>query len=159
MKLKHIWGTILVIGVACLAVCLLPWSNRINVALPAVEISAEGTTKDGITMNIEGWYRNYIFRQDSVRVSIRIEDSQRDVHALLEMDASAYDNMGTEIWSSAPYYNAEIDRYDVMTLAFDESMNTFVLLLSYRESTYVAAPDVGENLPEILKTFNFVFAQ
>ncbi len=156
MKKMPIWTLVLIIGVICLAVGLLPWYSRINIALPGVEIPAGGTAEDGITLYVEGWYRNYIFRQDTVQASIRIQASNGDEHIRLKIDAPTYDKGGAEIWTSTPYYDEKSDRYDVVMVAFDEAMDVFVISFPSKESVYVAASGIDEKLPDILKKFDFI---
>ena len=156
MKKMPIWTLVLIIGVICLAVCLLPWYRRINIALPGVEIPAGGTAEDDITLYVEGWYRNYIFRQDTVQASIRIQAFKEDEDVEFTIDAPTYNTGGAEIWASATYYDETSDRYDVVMVAFDETMDVFVISFPSKESIYVAASGIDEKLPDILKKFDVI---
>lgn len=156
MKTGRIWTITLIAVIIALAVCLLPWPSRVNVTLPGVKASADGSVETDVTVRVEGWQLKYLFRQDHLTASVTVHDSVTNTDTSIKIDGPVFDTLVTEIWCSAPSYHAEINGFEIVNLSFTNTMDTFLLQRSSEESIYVAASDVRGNLPKILDRFSFI---
>lgn len=156
MKPARLWLITLIVVV--LIVCLLSWPSRVNVTLPGVQVAGDGTVVSDVTVNIEGWQLKYLFLQDRMNISVTIQDPEKDTVPFIKMDGPVFDARVTEMWCTASCYNADIDGYEAVNLAFTDTMDTFILKRSSGDSIYVAASNIRENLPGILARFSFLFA-
>ena len=156
MKMKQIRGIITVVLLIAIAVCVLPLPERVNVTLPCVEATLEGAVKGDITLRVEGWYLKYLLRQDEMKASVRIQETGRDTVTSMKIEGYVPDTSGAEKWCTAPFYNAQTDGFEVVNLAFSDTMDTFVLIRYESETFYAAASDITENLPQIIERFRFI---
>lgn len=69
-KKKIILVTALLFIVA--AVCTLPLPIEINVQMIGIELAEDGTPMDDYTVNLQGWKRDYLFREDTMKVDVQI---------------------------------------------------------------------------------------
>lgn len=156
MKPGRIRTIILITVVIVWLGCLLPWPGRVNVTLPGVEANFDGTVKKDVTVTIDGWYLKYLFRQDRMRVSVGIQETNSDTNISMELDGPVYDSPVTEKIFASPFYNAGTNAYHTATLGFNDSMDVFTLRCFDCESLYIAASNVSETLPEILERYSLI---
>ena len=156
MKVGRIRTIILITVILALAVCLLPWPGRVNVTLPGVRTSVDGSVETDVTVTVEGWYLKYLLRQDQMKASVGIQDAETDTGTSINMDGPVLDALITEKWCTAPCYHGETNEFEVVNLAFSDAMDIFVLERSGRDPIYVAAANARENLPEIMERFRFI---
>ena len=116
----------------------------------------DGTVEKDVTVTIEGWYLKYLLRQDQMKASVRIHDTETNTDTSIDLDAPVFDAPAAEKWCTAPYYYGEINEFEVVNLAFSDAMDLFVLERSGGDPIYVAAANARENLPEIMKRFRFI---
>ncbi len=150
MKTGRVWTIIFIAVIVVLAACLLPWPSRVNAALPGVEVDSDGTVEKNVTLSIEGWYLRYLLRQDQMKVSVQVDDT------VINMDGPVFDTPQTEMWCTAPRYHAETNGFEIVNLAFADTMDTFILKCGNDGSVYVAAADASEKLSELLERFSFI---
>lgn len=156
MKMKQIRGIITIVLLIATAVCVLPLPERVNVTFPCVEVTPDGTVKDDVTFRVEGWYSKFLLRQDTMKVSVRIQETTGDTVASMKIEGYVPDTSGANKWCSAPFYDAQTDSFEPVTLAFSDTMDTFVLIPYGSETFYAAASNIGKDLPQIIERFGFL---
>lgn len=155
MKTGRIRTIILITVIIALVICLLPWPRRINVTQSGVAVNVHDTVEKDITLSAEGWYLKYLLRQDQIKASVVVHDTETGTDTAININGPVFDILVTELWCTAPCYHAEINEFEVVALAFSDTMDTFILKRSSEGSIYVAASNARENLPKILERFGF----
>ena len=75
----------------------------------------DGTVEKDVTVTIEGWYLKYLLRQDQMKASVRIHDTETNTDTSIDLDAPVFDAPAAEKWCTAPYYYGEINEFEVVS--------------------------------------------
>lgn len=64
----------LILLILILFISLLPWPTRIDLTLPGGRIGTDGELIQEGSVRLEGWQYNYLFRRDTMKVAVEVQD-------------------------------------------------------------------------------------
>lgn len=74
MKKRILTILAIVLAIALVCVCTLPIKTEINISLPGGRIDFDGSLLSSETATLSGYYRNYLFRKDTLELNVVFPD-------------------------------------------------------------------------------------
>ncbi len=163
MKSPRLKKLIVVLLILSIAVCLLPFPQRIswNMTGNAVEHrSEEGnitdtTLAEPVTMEIKGWYFRFLLLKDKIGLRYTVEDGN-GTHEFKHRPTAIFDFVngdGSKHHSFGTGYIKDGTKLRSVLFVADESWNRLVLEISdsAQSHLYTVATEEGADLTELLK--------
>ncbi len=140
-KKKIILVTILLFIVA--AVCTLPLPIEINVQMSGMEVDDNGALTDAYAVSLKGWKRDYLFREDTMKVDVQINgssslDLEGIYHTTVFQDNPEYD------FADFMVYFAVSRDMGFLSLYLDKDQTWSVVTVNDRK--FVASTDPNADL-------------
>ena len=74
MKKRILTILAILLAIALVCVCTLPIKTEINISLPGGRIDFDGSLLSSETATLSGYYRNYLFRKDTLELNVDFPD-------------------------------------------------------------------------------------
>lgn len=161
-KKALIGGIILVIVAALLY--FIPWPTRVNLALDAVKLDAEGNEIGTTQIYIKGFMLNYLFREDRLDITIDPFDDLK--YVLLagdgtgqEGEISRFDNAHglVYLWLNLHGWNTRANDTAICQLYFTEEFDCFAFVshpFGHESVYYVASASGNYTTQQVIEYFN-----
>lgn len=138
---KRIIITMAIILLIATAICTLPFPCRIDLKMTGVEVSKDDTSMDSYTLRLTGWKRNYLFRDDTMKVDVQISGSSG-----LDLTAQNHAKIFTEAspeWDYAAWavYLSEQNQMDALNLYLAKDQTWSIIAVNDRQFVFSADPD------------------
>ena len=138
---KKIIVTIAIFLLIATAVCILPIPSKIDLKMTGVEVSEDGTSMSSYTLRLTGWKRNYLFRDDTIKVDAQISGSSS-----LDLTALKHAQIFTETspqWDYAawPVYLSAQNQMDALRLYLAKDQIWSVITVNDRQFAFSTNPD------------------
>lgn len=138
---KRIIVTIAIFLLIATAVCILPIPSRIDLKMTGAEVSEDGTSMDSYALRLTGWKRNYLFRDDTMKVDAQISGSSD-----LDLAALNHTTIFTEASSQWDYatwavYFAEQNQMDAFALYLAKDQTWSIITVDNRQFAFSTNPD------------------
>ena len=146
---KRIIVTIAIFVLVATAVCTLPFPSQIDLKMTGSEVTQDGTAIADCTIRLSGWKHNYLFRKDTIKIDVQINNLPdltfaSTHHASLFTDASTQWDYGA--W---PIYLSESNQMDSLSLYLSKDLTWSVIMVDDR--LYVVSTDPDADLQEYWK--------
>ena len=149
---KKVLLTIFIICLLTICICTVPFPKRVDITLSGTMYTEQMEFQESTTMTVRGYQMRYLLREDTLNVTIRCEKVQPDLksNGMIFVPENGYG------FTSIPYYESSMNRYDSATFAFTDDFSEIVLLFGSRDCIFVASADPDMNDQEILQNFDFL---
>ena len=130
------------------AVYTLPIPSRIDLKMTGAEVCEDDISMDRYTLWLTGWKRNYLFRDDTMKVDVQI-NGLPDLNLNGMYHTPIYENIPEYNFISYFVYLAKTNNLDVLTLYFDKELTWSVITVDNRQ--FVFSTDPNRDLLEYWK--------
>ena len=134
----------------------VPFPTRINLEVDGMQVKTSGELKKDVTITMEGWRLNYLFKTDELKLKLlEIDDTElisypKPAFKIYSSPILSYED--TVSYTVLPIYSSQEHAILHCTLVFENNFRSF-LLKDYDEFYYIYAKDDQLTPEDILEKF------
>lgn len=155
MKKRSVITVTVIAVLLILAVCLLPWPEKIDLKLRGWAVDTQGNVTEGATVHLEGWHLHYLLGNDQLDVKATVNDGK--VVDVLPLDAPTFDNLSEgRQYAAGLYYDGEINGHRMVQIGFTSDWDKVVILSDSIHTVYAVTEGTGETLQSLQAFFRYL---
>lgn len=145
---KYFWLLVSITTILAILVCTLPLLQRVKKTIQGVRFVDGEVQNQAITIVLNGFKQNYLFRTDKFNVALTISDVEGDVQTLGPISPENNGMYSITIVHYDPIGNS----YSFGSLEFNRDFS-ILILEGINKSIYVASSETHTNWEEIFQIY------
>lgn len=145
---------VIMLSILVILICTLPVVQRVEKTVQGISFVNEEAQDGTVTITIDGFKRNYLFRKDKLDVAITISDSEADIQTL----GPIFPEHEGVYFTTTAWYDPIENSYHGGYLAFNKDLSVLIIT-GIKESIYVASSNADANLEELFRIYGPFFAE